>query len=335
MTGSPSNTEAVRRPVPSAGRAPADSPPVPPVPPARRDGQGRHHHRATQLAAWALMSPAMLVLLLMTIAPAIYLVWSSLRNDTLLGGGGGFVGWQNYQDALTNPNVLHSLLITGVFVLVAVTVEMLLGLLLAVPLATQSRSNNLAAALMLLPFAVTPAVSAMMFKELLNPNYGWVDHYMAVLGLPAHVEWLSNSNTAWVALIGLDVWQWTPFVALILMAGLQSLPKEPLEAAAVDGASTWQTFRHVTLPMLAPFLAIALTLRTIQAFKTFDAFKILTGGGPGDSTEIINLGIYRVALQSFRIGAASALAMVLLILLSLLVPLLLRAVGRNADPEEA
>lgn len=277
----------------------------------------------------------MALLLLMTVAPAGYLIWSSLRNDTLLGSGGTFVGLRNYQEALTNPNVLWSLLLTGVFVLVAVILEMALGLALAVPLAAQSRSNNIAAALMLLPFAVTPAVSAMMFKELLNPNYGWVDHYMGVLGLPGHVEWLSHSNTAWIALIGLDVWQWTPFVALILMAGLQSLPKEPLEAAAIDGASRWQTFRHVTLPMLAPFLAIALTLRTIQAFKTFDSFKVLTGGGPGASTEIINLGIYRVALQSFRIGAASALAMVLLILLSMLVPLLLRAVGRNADPEEA
>lgn len=306
-----------------------------PRPAASRRGGGAGGRRGGQSVPWALMSPAMVLLLLMTVAPAAYLIWSSLRNDTLLGSGGGFVGLRNYQEALTNPNVLHSLLITGVFVVVAVTIEMALGLALAVPLAAQSRSNNIAAALMLLPFAVTPAVSAMMFKELLNPNYGWVDHYMGVLGLPSHVEWLSHSNTAWVALIGLDVWQWTPFVALILMAGLQSLPKEPLEAAAIDGASTWQTFRHVTLPMLAPFLAIALTLRTIQAFKTFDSFKILTGGGPGASTEIINLGIYRVALQSFRIGAASALAMILLILLSLLVPILLRAVGRNADPEEA
>ena len=212
---------------------------------------------------------------------------------------------------------------------------MVLGLLLAVPLAAQSRSNNVAAALMLLPFAVTPAVSAMMFKELLNPNYGWVDHYMGVLGLPAHVDWLGNSTTARLALIGLDVWQWTPFVALILMAGLQAVPKEPLEAAAIDGAGSWQTFRHITLPMISPFIAIALVLRTIQAFKTFDSFKILTGGGPGSSTEVVNLGIYRVALQSFRIGAASAVAMILLILLSMLVPVLLRAVGRHADPEEA
>jgi multiple sugar transport system permease protein len=327
---------------PGAGTAPTtptSTPTSPGVPRGRTAPQRKRRtgkaHRAGRVAPWALLSPAMVLLLLMTVAPAIYLVWSSLRNDTLLGTGGQFVGLRNYQDALTNPAVLQSLLITAGFVLVAVTVEMVLGLLLAVPLAAQSRSNNLAAALMLLPFAVTPAVSAMMFKELLNPNYGWVDYYMGQLGLPAHVEWLSHSGTAWLALIGLDVWQWTPFVALILMAGLQSLPKEPLEAGAIDGASTWQSFRHITLPMLAPFLSIALTLRTIQAFKTFDAFKILTGGGPGASTEIINLGIYRVALQSFRIGAASALAMVLLILLSLLVPLLLRAVGRNADPEEA
>jgi multiple sugar transport system permease protein len=281
------------------------------------------------------MSPALAILLLMTVAPAAYLIWSSLRNDTLLGGGGTFVGLQNYADALGDPEVVHSLLVTFAFVVVAVVVEMAIGLALAVPLAAQSRSNNVAAALMLLPFAVTPAVSAMMFKELLNPNYGWVDHYMGVFGLPAHTDWLGSSTTAWVALIGLDVWQWTPFVALILMAGLQAMPREPLEAAAIDGAGTWQTFRHITLPLIAPFISIALVLRTIQAFKTFDSFKILTGGGPGASTEVINLGIYRVALQSFRIGAASALAMILLILLSLLVPVLLRAVGRNADPEEA
>jgi multiple sugar transport system permease protein len=302
--------------------------------PSRRTPKGPSS-AGSRFAPWALMSPALAILLLMTVAPAAYLIWSSLRNDTLLGGGGTFVGLQNYTDALGDPEVVHSLLVTFAFVVVAVVVEMAIGLALAVPLAAQSRSNNVAAALMLLPFAVTPAVSAMMFKELLNPNYGWVDHYMGVFGLPAHTDWLGSSTTAWVALIGLDVWQWTPFVALILMAGLQAMPREPLEAAAIDGAGTWQTFRHITLPLIAPFISIALVLRTIQAFKTFDSFKILSGGGPGASTEVINLGIYRVALQSFRIGAASALAMILLILLSLLVPVLLRAVGRNADPEEA
>lgn len=300
----------------------------------RRPTWTRTKSGGTTVVPWLLLSPAIGVLLLMTILPAGYLLWSSLTNRTLLGGTGVFVGLENYRNAISDPQVLKSLALTFIFVFLAVGAELLIGLAIAVPLARQSRSNNVAAALLLLPFAVTPAVSAMMFKELLNPNYGWVDHYMGVVGLPSHVEWLSHSTTAWFALMGLDVWQWTPFVALILMAGIQSLPAEPFEAAALDGANAWQSFRHVTLPMLTPFIAIAVTLRTIQAFKTFDSFKILTGGGPGDSTEIINLGIYRVALQSFRIGAASAIAMVLLILLSLLIPLLLRIVGRNADPEE-
>lgn len=304
------------------------------VGPTMRDHERPPRRRGRRFVPWVLLSPSMAVLLIMTIAPAGYLIWASLRNDTLLGTGGGFVGLDNYTNALTNATVLKSLLLTVAFVVVAVGIQLVLGLLIAVPLAAQSRSNNLAAAVLLLPFAVTPAVSAMMFKELLNPNYGWVDHYMGVIGLPSQVEWLSSPSTAWFALVALDVWQWTPFVTLILMAGIQSLPREPMEAASIDGASGWQSFRHVMLPMLTAFIAIAVTLRTIQAFKTFDAFKILTGGGPGDSTEIINLGIYRVALQSFRVGAASALAMVLLILLSLLIPLLLRYIGRSADPEE-
>ena len=282
-------------------------------------------------APWVLMSPALTVLIGMTIAPAIYLVYSSLRNEQLLTGGGGFVGLNNYKDVLTDPTMRHSFWVTLAFVAAAVLIETMLGLLLAVPLAEQTRANNIGATLLLLPFAITPAVSGLVFRQLLNPNYGWVNYYLGKLGLPAGIDWFANAGSAWVAVIGLDVWQWTPFVALILIAGLQSLPREPVEAAAVDGASRWQTFRYITLPQLTPFIAIAVVLRTIQAFKTFDTFKILTGGGPGNSTEIINLGIYRVALQSFRVGAASAMGILFLIILSLLVPVLLRVVGRDTE----
>jgi multiple sugar transport system permease protein len=187
---------------------------------------------------------------------------------------------------------------------------------------------------MLLPFAVTPAVAAMAFKELLNPNYGWVGYYLGVFGFPQGIDLLGDPTTAWIVLIILDMWQWTPFIALILMAGLQSLPGEPREAAMVDGATPWQMFRHITLPAMVPFIAIAAVLRTIQAFKTFDSFKILTGGGPGESTEIINLGIFRVGLQSFNVGLACALGVIFLIILSLLIPFMLRIIGRRADPEE-
>jgi multiple sugar transport system permease protein len=306
------------------------SPTAPPSVPATR----RRPARAGRAAPWLLMSPSLALLLVMTVFPAAYIFWSSVHSQTLLGGTSQFVGLQNYRDAVTDPGHQHALLVTVAFVLVAVVLELVLGLLLALPLAAQSRSNNVATALMLLPFAVTPAVSALIFRELANPNYGWIDWLMGSVGLPGHVEWLSNPSTAWVILIGLDVWQWTPFVSLILMAGLQSMPQEPLEAAAIDGASRLQTFRYVKLPLLTPFLAIAVVLRVIQAFKTFDSFKVLTGGGPGSSTENLNLDIYRVALQSFRIGAASATAVIFLVLLSLLVPLLLRVIGRGSDPDE-
>jgi multiple sugar transport system permease protein len=281
-----------------------------------------------------LMGPALALLLVMTVVPAVYLVWYSLRDKTLLGSADRFVGLQNYENVLTNNAQWQGFARTAFFVAVVVTLELVLGMLLAVPLSAQSRSNNVAATILLLPFAVTPVVSALMFKELLNPTTGWLNYYLGQVGLPSDIEWLSGSRTAWLAIIALDVWQWTPFVALILMAGLQSLPHEPREAAAIDGANAWQTFRHVSLPQLGAFIAIALVLRTIQAFKTFDSFALLTNGGPGTSTEIINLQVYRVALQSFRIGAASAVAMVFLILLSFLVPMLLRVAGRNADPEE-
>jgi multiple sugar transport system permease protein len=278
---------------------------------------------------WLLMAPALVVLLIMTVAPAIYLLRASFRDENLLGGSSDWVGLRNYEFVLTDPATLTSLLLTVMFVVVAVAIELVLALVLAMPLATRARGNTVGTVLLLVPFAITPAVSALVFRELLNPNYGWVNHY---LGLST--EWLAQPVTAWVALIALDVWSWTPFVALILIAGRQAVPAEPIEAAALDGASPWQTFRYVVLPQLLPFVAIAVVLRTIQAFKTFDSFKILTGGGPGASTEIINLGIQRIALQSFRIGAASAAAVLLLIVLSLLVPAMLRVIGRNAQPEE-
>jgi multiple sugar transport system permease protein len=296
------------------------------------ESAARAHERRL---GWMLLSPALLLLGVMTVGPAIYLLYSSVHDVQLFGGANRFVGLRNFRQLLTDSSFGKSLLVTFAFVALAVGFEVMIGLALAMGLMRRIRSNAVAATLLLLPFAVTPVVSAMVFKQLLDPNYGWVDYYLSKIGvLPAHLDWLSEPATAWIALVVLDVWQWTPFVALIILAGLQTLPQEVLEAAAVDGAKPGQIFRHITLPMVTPFLAIAVVLRSVQAFKTFDAFQVLTGGGPGESTEIVNLGIYRTALQSFRVGAASAVGLVFLLILSLLVPALLRVVGRNAQPEE-
>jgi multiple sugar transport system permease protein len=284
---------------------------------------------------WVYMAPALVVLGAMTIGPAIFVLYSAFRSDRILGGSGKFVGLDNFISALTNPSTQHSFFVTIGFVVVVVVLEMMVGFALALPLSGQTRANRFGAAVMLLPFAVTPAAAAIVFKQLLNPNFGWIGYYLGQLGFPKGLDLLSDPSTAWLMLIVLDMWQWTPFIALILMAGLQSLPQEPREAAMVDGASSVQMLWHITLPQMIPFLSIAVVLRAIQAFKTFDSFKILTGGGPGNSTEIINLSIYRIGLQTFNVGLACALGVIFLIILSLLIPQMQRVIGSRANQEES
>ncbi len=286
---------------------------------------------------WGLVAPAVGVLLVLTIFPAAYLLYTSFQRFNLMNPDRAqFVGLANYRNIITSPDLRHSLWVTILFVVAAVGVEFVLGLGLALMLAKKSRGNTVASTLLILPMAVTPVVSALVWRELFNPNFGWVNYYLRRIGIMGEpIAWLSQPDTAWFALIALDVWQWTPFVALILMAGLQGIPPEPREAAAVDGAAGWRLFRDIVFPMLRPFAAIAILLRTLEAFKTFGTIRVLTGGGPGNSTEIINLTIYRTALQDFSVGAAAALGIAFLIFLSILVPQMLRVLARNSDLVEA
>src|SRR5919112_1819134 len=248
---------------------------------------------------WALVTPAVGVLLLMTIFPALYLLWASFRRFNLMTPeNAAFIGLENYQNIATNADIRHSMLVTILFVVVAVGIELALGLLLAIMLAPKSRSNTAAATLLILPMAVTPVVSALVWRELFNPNYGWVNYYLRKIGIMGEpIAWLSSPQTSWFTVISLDVWQWTPFVALILMAGLQGIPPEPREAAAVDGAEGWRLFWDVTFPLLRPFVAIA--------------------------------------VQDFSVGAAASLGIAFLVFLSILVPQMLRILARNSDLMEA
>jgi multiple sugar transport system permease protein len=314
--------------------APAAAEPGPPVLSARRRSPRSARQRADNRAGWAFAAPAVLVLAVMTVAVAIYVLYESFYRTGSFGTGNVFVGFGNYTDAFTANNFSPDLVRTLGYVAACVGIELAAGVPLGLVLVRPARSNRVAAALFVIPFACTPAATALVARSLLDPNYGWVDYYLHATGLiGSPVQWLSHSSTAWVALIGLDVWEWTPFVALIVMAGAQSLPREVFDAAAVDGAGLWARFRRIELPMLAPFIAIAGVLRVIQAFKTFDIFQILTNGGPGTSTEVVNLSLYRIVLQDFSIGSGSAIAVMLLVILLLLTPLLLRTVGRHADPE--
>jgi multiple sugar transport system permease protein len=296
------------------------------LPPARRVKLG------SDAKGWGLLAPALAILLIMTVAPTIYLVYFAFRQENLLGSDSFFVGLRNFSQVLSDPDVWHGAAVTGQFVVLAVSLELAFGLLLALMLNTKLREISFLTTLFILPLGVAPVVSALVFRELLNPAYGWVDYYLQSWGLISEpIDWLSQPVTAWIALIAVDVWQWTPFVALILLAGLQNVPMEPREAAVVDGAGPLRVFWHVTLPLLRPFVAIALVLRAIEAFKTFASAYVLTGGGPGTSTELITLDIYRLALQDFNVGAASAIGICFLVVLALIMGQLLKVLGRNTD----
>jgi multiple sugar transport system permease protein len=268
----------------------------------------------------------------MSVGPTLYLVLFSVRHEDLLGSSTTFAGLDNFRQVLTDPEVWSDAGATALYVVLAVSLELALGLLLALMLNRKMRETNLLTALFILPLGVAPVVSALVFRELLNPVYGWVDYYLQAWNLIVDpIDWLADPFTAWVSIIGLDVWQWTPFVALILLAGLQGVPQEPREAAIVDGAGPLRLFWHITLPLLRPFIAIALVLRAIEAFKTFAGVYVLTSGGPGTSTTLLTLDMYRIALQDFNIGAASALGICFLFALSFVMSRLLTVLAKSTD----
>lgn len=301
---------------------------------ARRERRpvGRLFLSSETARGWGLMAPALAIIAAIAVAPAIYLAYVSFRHENLLGPGSGFVGLQNFTRVLSDREYWSAGLSTVEFVALSVSIEFALGLGLALMLNRRLPESNLLTALFILPLGVAPVVSALVFRVLLDPAYGWIDYYLQTWGLiSAPIDWLGNPVTAWVAVVGLDVWQWTPFVTLILLAGLSGVPPEPKEAAIVDGAGPLVLFWHITLPFLRPFIAIALVLRSIEAFKTFASIFVLTGGGPGTSTEVINLSLYRIALQDFDIGAAAALGIIFLLFLSGIMSQLLKALGRNTD----
>jgi multiple sugar transport system permease protein len=317
-----------------ARRHPKDPGLAPAADPYGTAAPGRRPSRRGSLEGWLLCAPALAILIAMTLVAGVYVFYISFFRVDVFGGGNQFAGLANFGYAFSTYNLHGNLFRTIAFVVVAVGVELVAGGFLAFQLARRLRGTGLAGVLLLIPFAMTPAVSAMIFNILLDPASGWIDHYLQSAGLISHpIQWLSQAPTAWVALIGLDVWSWTPFVALVLLAGIQSMPREVLEAASLDGAQGWTRLRFIVLPLLSPYLAIAGVLRTIQAFQTVDSFLILTNGGPGDSTTVANLSIYQLIVQNFSIGLGAAVAVVVLIVLLALTPLLMRVVGRYAEHE--
>ena len=265
--------------------------------------------------AVALQAPSMVLLAAVTVFPILYSLNLSFRAFSLIlpDMTGQWVGTDNYARMLSDGEFWHSVMLTIVFVVVGVTIELILGTALAVVIDSLSVGRRLLTSLLLIPMILTPLVIGLMYNFLFNAQFGLLTYLIRSVGIPLPDGVLGNPGTAFAALIFTDVWEWTPFMALIVLAGLQSLPSEPLQAARVDGAGPWTTLRYVTLPMLRPLIAVALVFRAAEAVKEFDKVYILTGGGPGNSTDVVDLFTYRISFANWDMSYGAALGIVLFV----------------------
>jgi multiple sugar transport system permease protein len=262
--------------------------------------------------AYLLIAPTMAVLLALSIYPLIYSIRISLQTESAAG-----VHWslQNFTRLVSDTFFLTALGHTFVYAAAALTIEFLLGLFLALLLNDRIRGRGIFRAALLAPMMLPAVVVGVIWRLMLNPNFGAVNGTLKNLGLKTEaLTWTASPRLAMASVIMADVWQWTPFMFLILLAGLQAIPQEPYEAARIDGSSAWQTFRHITLPLLKPAILIALLLRTMDLLRVFDQIFILTEGGPGFATETVSLYIYRTAFRFSNFGYAAAMSFVLLII---------------------
>lgn len=273
---------------------------------------------------YLLIAPALLTVLAVFVYPLLDGVRASTRFYRF-GIESGGIGLRNYTDVLADPVFRSSLWVTVKFVTLAVAIEAVLGLSLAVLCVRELRVIRLVRSVLIVPMILTPVVVGIVFRLIYASDVGLLT---TVSG--QQVDILGRPGSAFLGLVALDVWEWTPLMFLILLAGLQSLPVEPLEAARVDGATGWRAFADHTLPMLRPALAVAIVLRTIDAFGTFDQIFVLTRGGPGDATRLVAVYGYDTAFKFQQLGLASAmLLMVALVILAVAVAAV-RLVRREA-----
>ena len=271
-----------------------------------------------------MLMPATILLVGLTLFPFIVSFILSFTDYSLLRPGQTkFIFLENYIELMKTDDFWIALRVTVVFTIFAVFIQVVLGVIFANLLHHETRNIFFLRTIYLLPLAITPIAATFTFRLMFNPSLGVLNYFMKVLGLPPQA-WLASPSTALISLIVVDTWQWTPFILLICLGGLASLPNEPFEAAKVDGANSWQVFSKITVPMLYPFISLALLFRSIDAFKTFDIIYVLTSGGPGVLTRTLNLYAFKHGIEFLSMGYAGSIAIVMLIITIVVAQIFLR-----------
>jgi multiple sugar transport system permease protein len=280
---------------------------------------------------WSLAFPALGVVALIAVFPMLWTFWESLHLDDLRMPwlGRPFVGWGNYVEVMGDPRFWSALGRTTLFALVTVALELGAGLVLALMLDRIVRGRGLVRTIVILPWAIPTVVAALVWRFIFESPGGLATAALAYLGVAAPT-WFADEFAAWVPLVLADVWKTTPFVALLLLAGLQNIDRSLYEAADVDGAGPWQQFINITLPLLRPALLVAALFRALDAFRVFDVMFVMTGGGPGTATETVAMYTFSTLLQHLRFGYGAALSVIAFVLAFALALAGLRLFGAGA-----
>ena len=271
-----------------------------------------------------MLAPATVLLIGLTIIPFAVSVVISFTDYALTSPKTlTFTGLANYVRLFTSDEFQNAVRVTVEFTLAAVVLQLVLGVGIAALLHHEKSGVTALRLIYLMPLAITPVAAVFTFRIMLNPSLGVFNHLLRLVGMHP-VDWLGTPGMALLSLILVDTWQWAPFILLIAAGGLSAMDEEPLEAAAMDGAGPFRVFFHHTLPLLFPYLVVAVVFRTIDAFKTFDIIFVLTGGGPGIATRTLNLLAYKNGIEFLSMGYAAALAIVMLVFTIVISQTLLR-----------
>jgi multiple sugar transport system permease protein len=279
--------------------------------------------RERQEALWFL-APALITIGVVLVYPLVYVFRLGFFSYSI-SRGMHFVGLENYVKILGDETFYVSLKNTFLYTIGAVSIEMLLGFILANILNKSFKGRNLIRGLLMIPMLASPIVSGIMWRFMYNPDFGIINYFFHCLGLPPQV-WTGNPRTALLSVIIVDIWEFTPFVILLLLAGLQSIPRDQFEAAMVDGASAWQRLRYVIIPWLKPMILVVLLLRTLDSIKVFDQVYALTGGGPGISSLTTGAYAYFKGFRSFKLGDAAAISWLLALITVVVSMLYIRSI---------
>ncbi len=284
--------------------------------------------RSKKFFSWALVLPATILLILIALGPVLYVVILSFSKYTV-GQPLQFVGLSNFARAFQDARFWHGLYITAWFVFFSIGVQLVLGFITALALQrVNHRFRQISMTFMLVPMMIAPTVVGVLWKMIFKARYGALNYFLEVgFGIQGP-DWLADKGAALAGLLIADIWEWTPFITILLFAGLQSLSREIYEAAYVDGSTAWQVFKNMTVPLMKPFIFLAVFLRMIDAFKTFDLIFGITRGGPGDFTESIAWFTYKVGFTYFEQGYAAALSFIQLLIIIFLGKALLTQLSR-------